>query len=251
MESPAMRTPLLFSLVLLTATALAEPSKPADFEHVFDLAGIRLLCDQSGQLVQRGLPEAQQKQVSKAFNADQVCADLAKRLAPTLTAKQVEQATKVLESPLAQRFTVAERAVGEGDDGNGLANYREQLGSKPPRAERVTLVRRLDKAAHTTELATLLRYEVGKTQALLALRAQGKNISEAKLSSETAKQVEPLRVSSAEGVESFMLYAYRQMPSGELADYAALYEQEPVSQLLTAALKELPAVFAARRAALK
>lgn len=246
-----MRIPLVLSLVLLTATAHAEPSKPAAFEHVFDLAGIRLICEQSGPLVQRGLADAQQKKVEKAFSADAICTDLAKRLALKVTAKQVEQATLALDSPLAQRFTVAERAVGEGDGGTGLATYREQLSSKPPRADRVALVQRLDMAAHTTDLATLLRYEVGKTQALLALRAKGQNISEAKLGSETAKQVEPLRVSSAQAVQSFMLYAYRQMPSGELADYAALYEQEPVSQLLAAVVKELPAVFAARRAALK
>ena len=189
--------------------------------------------------------------MEKAFTADALCGDLANRLAAKLSAKQVEQASLVLDSPLAQRFTVAERAVGEGDGGEGLASYREQLSSKAPRADRVALVNRLDKAAHTTELATLLRYEVGKTQALLALRAKGQNITEAKLGAETAKQVETLRVSSAQAVESFMLYAYRQMPSGELTDYAALYEQEPVNQLLEAALNELPAVFAARRAALK
>jgi hypothetical protein len=246
-----MRAPLVLSLVLLTSQAFAEPSKPAAFTQVFELAGIRLLCEQSGPLVQQGLSEAQQKKVATAFSADTLCSDLAKRLAPTLTAEQVEQAAKLLDSPLAQRFTVAERGVGEGDGGNGLAKYREQLASKPPRGERVALVRRLDKAAHTTELATLLRYEVGKTQALLALRAKGQNLSEEKLSSATAKQVEPLRASSAQAVESFMLYAYRQMPSGELTDYAALYEQDPVSQLLTAAVKELPAVFADRRAALK
>src|SRR6218665_1069398 len=243
---------LLFSLVLLTTASVgAEPSKPDAFAHVFDLAGIRLLCEQSGPLIQRGLSDVQLKQVEKAFTADALCGDLAKRLSTKLTAKQLEQATLVLDSPLAQRFTVAERAVGEGDGGEGLANYREQLSSRAPRAERVALVNRLDKAAHTTELATLLRYEVGKTQALLALRAKGQNITEAKLGSETARQVEPLRVSSAQAVQSFMLYAYRQMPSGELTDYAALYEQEPVSQLLSAALKALPAVFAARRAALK
>ncbi|MGY4532111.1 hypothetical protein ACVW0Y_001235 [Pseudomonas sp. TE3786] len=246
-----MRVPLLFSLILSTTLAQAEPIKPAAFEHVFDLAGIRLLCEQSGPLIERGLPDKQQKQVAKAFAADAICADLAKRLVSKVTDKQLEQASLVLDSPLAQRFTVAERAVGEGDGGQGLASYREQLNSKPPRAERVALVQRLDKAAHTTELATLLRYEVGKTQALLALRAKGQSINEATLSTQTAKQVEPLRTSSAQAVQSFMLYAYRQMPSGELADYAAVYEQEAVSQLLSAAVKELPAVFAARRMALK
>lgn len=244
-----MRLSLVFPLVLLSTLAQAEPSKPASFERVFDLAGIRLLCEQSGPLIQQGLSDAQQKKVAAAFSADALCSDLAKRLVPKLTAEQVEQAAKVLDSPLAQRFTVAERGVGDG--GNGLAQYREQLSSKAPRADRVALVQRLDKAAHTTEMATLLRYEVGKTQALLALRAKGKTISEDKLASATANQVEGLRDGSARAVESFMLYAYRQMPTGELTDYAAIYEQAPVSQLLSAALKELPAVFADRRAALK
>ncbi|WP_158592067.1 hypothetical protein [Pseudomonas cavernicola] len=48
-----------------------------------------------------------------------------------------------------------------------------------------------------------------------------------------------------------MLYAYRQMPSEQLADYPVLYEQAPVSLLLQATVQALPEVFAARRAALK
>lgn len=246
-----MRGPLVLSLLFSACIAHAQPSQPVAFEKVFELSGIRLLCDQSGALVARGMPADKQPRVIEAFEPDAFCSDLATRMAPSFTAQQVEQATKVLESPLAQRFTVAERAVGEGDGGAGLDNYREQVRSKPPRATRVELVRRLDNAAHTTELSTLLRYEVGKTQALLTLRATGKNLTEAELAAQTEKQLTPLRMSSAEAVETFMLYAYRQMPSGELGDYAALYEQEPVSQLLSAALKELPAVFAARRAALK
>ncbi len=246
-----MRSSFVLPLMLLATVAQAEPSKPAAFERVFELAGIRLLCEQSGPLVTRGLPEEKQPPVAEAFDADSFCIDLASRLAPAFTAEQVEQATKVLESPLAQRFTVAERAVGEGDGGAALATYREQVRSKPPRAARVELVRRLDAAAHTTELSTLLRYEVGKTQALLALREKKQNLTEAELAKQTEQQLTPLRMSSAEAVETFMLYAYRQMPSGELADYAALYEQRPVNELLAAAVKELPAVFAARRAVLK
>jgi hypothetical protein len=97
----------------------------------------------------------------------------------------------------------------------------------------------------------LLRYEVGKTQALLALKAQGGSIDEATLSSKTTAQRDALRESSQQGVQSFMLFAYRQTPSAQLAEYAALYEQEPVKGLLNASVQALPKVFAARRAALK
>ena len=241
---------LLIALLFAPALAHAAPPKAEAFAPLFELAGIRLLCEQSAPLVQRGLTDQQQALLAKVFAADGLCLDLAKRLGSKLDQAQLEQAKSLLESPLAQGFTAAERSVGEGG-GEGLAAYRKQLGERPPREERLTLVRRLDAAAHTTTLATLLRYEVGKTQAYLALQERGESIGEKDLSSQTKAQEDALRTSSAEAVESFMLYAYRQMPSEKLAEYAALYEQPAVAQLLDSSVEILPELFAARRAQLK
>ena len=134
--------------------------------------------------------------------------------------------------------------------GEGLASYRTQLASKPPRADRLELVRRLDRAARTTDLAALLRYEVGKTLAMLTLRQRGEKIGEKALAEQTAKQAEGIRASSEQAVESFMLYAYRQMPSDDVRAYAELYERPAVKQLLELSLEALPGVFAKRRALL-
>jgi len=243
-----MRALTLFSLLLAASLARAEPASPQAFRAVFELAGIRLLCEQSAPLLQRGLPAEQQAQLGRAFAADALCLDLAIRIAPRLDAAQLQRVEAALDSPLARRFTAAERAVGESA---GLADYRAQLARHPPRQERLALVRRLDRAAHTTTLSALLRYEVGKTQALLALKARGETLDEQALSAQTAAQAQALRASSAQAVEAFMLYAYRQMPSAQLAEYAALYEQAPLSTLLEASLQALPEVFAARRAALQ
>lgn len=242
-----MRLAPLFTAALLV---LSAPVRAADatLERVLDLAGVKLLCEQTAPLLQRGMNAEQQKALSQAFAAAPLCADLAKRVASRLKPEQSRQALALLESPLAQHFTAAERAVG--DDG-GLATYRQQLQERPPLGKRVELVRRLDKAAHTTELATLLRYEVGKTQALLALRARGGDLDEQALAEQTAAQRAPLRESSAKGIEAFMLYAYRQTPSDRLGDYAALYEQAPLRAVLEASVAALPQVFAARRARLK
>ena len=60
-----------------------------------------------------------------------------------------------------------------------------------------------------------------------------------------------LQQSSQKGVEAFMLYAYRGMPSPELGEYVALYQQPAVKKLLDATLKALPEVFAAQRQQLK
>ncbi|CAN7389300.1 hypothetical protein LJR071_002316 [Pseudomonas sp. LjRoot71] len=241
---------LLIALLFSASLVHAAPPKAEAFAPLFELAGIRLLCEQSAPLVQRGLTDKQQAQLAKVFAADGLCLDLAKRLSSKLDQAQLEQAKRLLESPLAQGFTAAERSVGEGG-AEGLAAYRKQLGERPPREERLALVRRLDAAAHTTTLATLLRYEVGKTQAFLALQGRGESIDEKALSSQTKAQEDALRTSSAEAVESFMLYAYRQMPSEKLAEYAAVYEQPAVAQLLDNSVQILPELFAARRAQLK
>ena len=243
-----MRLLYLFALLLtLGLPAQAAPLDPT-LKRALELAGVQLLCEQTPALLQRGMSAAQQKQLAKTFAAEPLCADLAKRVAAELPKEQLSEAVALLDSPLAKHFTEAERAVGA--DG-GLAAYRKQLAERPPRGERLQLVQRLDKAAHTSELATLLRYEVGKTQALLALRARGESLDEKALSEQTAVQIAPIRASSASGVEACMLYAYRQSPSAQLAEYAALYEQPAVRAVLEASTRQLPQVFAARRALLK
>lgn len=241
---------LMIALLFSSSLAYAAPPKAEAFAPVFELAGIRLLCEQSAPLVQRGLNDQQQAKLAKVFAAEALCLDLAKKLVGRLDQTQLQQALSLLESPLAQGFTAAERAVGE-SGADGLAAYRKQLVERPPREERLQLVRRLDAAAHTTALATLLRYEVGKTQAFLALQSRGESIDEKALSTQTKAQEDALRASSADAVESFMLYAYRQMPSEKLAEYAALYEQPAVAQLLDGSVQVLPQLFAARRAQLK
>ena len=240
----------LSHLLLVALLALAGPARAADntLERVLELSGVKLLCEQTAPLLQRGMQAEQQKALGQAFAAAPLCRDLAAKVATQVKREQLDAALKLLDSPLAQHFTAAERAVGK--DG-GLPAYRQQLQERPPLGKRLELVQRLDKAAHTTELATLLRYEVGKTQALLVLRARGGDLDEKSLAEQTAAQLPPLRESSAKGIEAFMLYAYRQTPSEQLAEYAALYEQAPLRAVLEASAQALPEVFAARRAKLK
>lgn len=245
-----MRFFLLPLLLLAALSARAEPADPAASRALlplFELAGIHLLCEQSAPLLQRGQGEAEQKRLAQLFAGEAFCLELATRVAARFDA--VQQARERLDSPLARRFTALERAVGEQPE--GLAEYRQRLLEQPPRGARLQLVKRLDAAARTTELASLLRYEVGKTQALLALRARGENLDEAELQAQTQKQAEAIRQSSAQAVESFMLYAYRQMPSDQLAEYAALYEDASVSRLLAISLEVVPQLFAERREQLR
>jgi hypothetical protein len=248
-ENLAMRLFLLPLLLLSATTVRAEPASAKALLPLFELAGIHLLCEQSAPLLQRGQAEAEQQRLAQLFAGEAFCLELATRVATRFDAVQGEQARERLDSALAQRFTAAERAVGEQPE--GLAEYRQRLQEQPPRGSRLELVKRLDAAAHTTELASLLRYEVGKTQALLALRARGENLGEAELQAQTQAQADAIRQSSEQAVETFMFYAYRQMPSDQLAEYAALYEHPSVSQLLSTSLDLLPQLFAERREQLR
>lgn len=54
-----MRLPLI-ALLLSSSLAYAAPPKVEALAPVFELAGIRLLCEQTAPLVQRGLPDKQQ-----------------------------------------------------------------------------------------------------------------------------------------------------------------------------------------------
>lgn len=242
---------ILLTLLCLAIAPLtqAAPAKVEDFAAVFELSGVRLLCDQTLPLMQRGLDDTQRAQVDKLFAGDPLCGDLAKKLAPQMDQAQLEQARQLLSSPLAERFTLAERAVAS-EGAEELGDYRKQLAERPPRASRLELVQRLDRAARTTQMATLLRYESGKTQALMALKARGESLDEQGLTAKTIEHQQALQDSSQKAVESYMLFAYRRIPSDRLSEYAALYEQAPVKQLLDLSLQALPQLFAERRAQL-
>ncbi|WXL25665.1 hypothetical protein WG219_20600 [Ectopseudomonas mendocina] len=240
--------PLLIALSLLVSPVWAAEPKPEAFLPVFELAGVSLLCEQSLPLIQHELSDTQQAELGRVFSAEAMCLDLASRLTKTVDQAQLTEAEQLLSSEFAKGFSAAEREVGESLD--GLADYRDQLAEKPPRASRVELVQRLDNAARTTDLATLLRYETGKTRAYVLTKARGKAVDEKTLSERTKTQEEELRKSSSESVKSFMLYAYRYKPSDELEQYAEIYENPAVAAILKGTVELLPQLFAERRSKL-
>ena len=89
---------LLMTLLCLAASlAHAAPPKAEAFAPLFELAGIRLICEQSAPLVQRGLGEQQQAQLARLFAADALCLDLAKRMATSFDQARLQQALRALE----------------------------------------------------------------------------------------------------------------------------------------------------------
>ena len=56
-----MRFVTVLPLLLASALALAAPPKADGFVEVFELSGIRLLCEQSAPLLRRGLDAKQQR----------------------------------------------------------------------------------------------------------------------------------------------------------------------------------------------
>lgn len=248
---------LMASAVSLNVFSTEQPAASSTVNRAFELAGIHLLCEQAAPLLRRGLPEAlsQQYQASlnQQFAARELCASLARDVQLSLNEEQLAKVTVLLDNPIAATMTEQERlATGPGPEGSlGLAAYRSKVLEQTPRGPRVDLVERLDSAAQTSALTSRLRYEVGKTQALLNLKAQGAELSEEELSRQTAEQGRKLDEISREQVKIFLLYAYRRVPSETLQTYVELYEQPPVKALMRTVKDSLSHVFAERRAQLK
>lgn len=244
-----LRWLLWLILPTLTLTARAEPPTQTALLDALTLSGIELLCEQSGPMLLRGQSEARQQQLRGLYAAKDLCLDVAKRMSTAVVADNVKRAQALLDGELAKRFTELERAVGEAPE--ELAQYRERLAKNPPRGLRMELVKRLDQAAYTTSLASLLRYEVGKTQALIALLDRGENLDEQSLHQQTQKQAEQIKASSEPAVASFMLFAYRRMPSDQLQAYVELYEDPAVGEVLAQGYRAMEQVFADRREQLR
>ena len=236
---------VLLSCLLLPSLAQAESVTAETTLPLLEHVGVKLLCEQSSPLLLRGQPDVLQSKLAVLFDSQTMCQELAEQVATALTVEQTQQAQELLQGEITQQFSAAERAVGEQPE--KLGAYRERLREQAPRGERVGLIKRLDDAAHTTELASMLRYELGKTQALIALLRQGQNLDEAELTARTQTQHDAIRQSSADAVSTFMLFAYRQIPSEQLEAYVNVYEAPSIKQLLKSGVDTIPLLFADRR----
>ena len=94
----------LSHLLLAALLALAGPARAADntLERVLELSGVKLLCEQTAPLLQRGMQAEQQKALGQAFAAAPLCRDLASRVAKQVKREQLDAALKLLDSPLAR-----------------------------------------------------------------------------------------------------------------------------------------------------
>ncbi|WP_374287175.1 hypothetical protein [Pseudomonas fluvialis] len=238
-----MRLISLFALLLCSlASQAATP-----LQDSLELIGIQQLCLQTGALAQQGMPAEQQARLAKAFDGERLCHDLQQRLAKRLSREQQEQAQVLLGGELARFFSEAERSAASDPQ---LAAYRQRLAEQPPLGARIELIQQLDATAHTSALASLLRYEIGKSQAWLTVHSRGESIDEQQLASATVEQQQRLQQASQQAVQGFMLYAYRRMPSEQLQSYLDLYRQPPLQALLQASQEELLQLFRERRSEL-
>ena len=84
----------LSHLLLAALLALAGPVRAADntLERVLELSGVKLLCEQTAPLLQRGMQAEQQKALGQAFAAAPLCRDLAAKVAKQVKREQLDAA---------------------------------------------------------------------------------------------------------------------------------------------------------------
>ena len=214
-------------------------------QTLWEQAGLRPLCAEVKPLLAHGLAEPQA--LVEQF-PDDLCKAFSVRLAHKLPATVLNEAFRLLQRPELTRLGQAELQASLASE--NLAHYRKMLQQKPVKAERLALIRRLNQASYSAQLAYQLRYEVGQTQVFWLLLNQHQAPTDKALEAMTHAPSIALKKVSDEGVESFMLYAYRMIESEQLTQAIAVYQSDEVAALLAAANDVISEYFSERRVAL-
>ncbi|RRJ82518.1 hypothetical protein [Aestuariirhabdus litorea] len=257
-----LKTILLVSGLLLSLNSLATNTPRELAEQSVQLSGMELFLQQApvmlGRLLQaqqtrtdeeKALLKKASDRLQQQLQLDPLRTQLVNALMQGDRPDYLQQMNSALSSPLANAMNEKEKQAGSADGRQRLNEYREKVKLNPPRGVRVELVQRLDKASRTSDISVLLRTELMRSiqQAadLLTQRPAGSREEEGARDQQLHEQLE---ARTRQQVESFFLYAYRQVPTRQLEQYVQLYEAEPTQWFVEQCIAAIKAFFKTQRA---
>jgi hypothetical protein len=225
--------PILLAALTLRAAAEPAPNDPkGQMDEIFFLSGLEAQLDVVGENLEMALgpqiqqlPPAQgqalQSAVLREFAADALQREVEEYLE---RAYQPQHAARVLEwlrSPIGRRIAKLDLAAARPEGATAMQRYAEDLGSNPPPATRVSLIRQLDAATGMTDftvdaaLTSALATALGANGALPPVRRGAE--SDIRAAVEAQRQV--LRPDIERMITASMLYSYQNLGDGELLSY--------------------------------
>jgi hypothetical protein len=230
------RALLVCSLIgALAAPALAERANSEDVDALIALAGLRPEYEVVGENLaaqfeaDADLEAATRARLARAarraFGADELLADLRAELLARSDERAIREANAWLRSELGRRVRAAQAAVADDDGAAHAARYARSLSRRPPRAERLAQIRRLDAASRRTETAVDAAVALATASLLARNAVRGSPLPELELRravaargrAEYARKLPPATTAVA-------LWTFEPFADGELANVIAHFE---------------------------
>jgi hypothetical protein len=233
--------PILLVALALRADAATAPNNPkGQMDEIFFLSGLEAQLDVVGESLGaaiapqvRHLPAAQgqalERAVLREFSADVLRREVERHLERAHHPRHAESVLHWLRSPVGRRIAKLDLAAAQPGGAAALQTYALNLGSNPPPAARVALIRQLDAATGMTDFTVDAALTSALATALgangeLPLAQQGTE-SDIRAAIEAQRRV--LRPEIEKMMTTSMLYSYRSLEDGELRRYIDFSESEP------------------------
>ncbi len=250
----------LVVLFLLPGGAFAQGPDDAALQEVYLKSGMQKQVEQIPLVIQAGFSQAASRDdeiqklpanlvaamkalVPEAFAPASMKNTILAEMKAKLTAADVKDVVKWLDSPLGKKFTQLEEAASTPEGYNATRQYAAQLQSAPPSPKRLEMLRKFDSAARGTESAIdiAIQTEIAITLAVIATLP----LEQQRPLDDVAREMEKNRPAIEANVKAetllSMLYAYRSATEEEIQRYTDFMMSPAGSKfqsVATAALKK-------------
>jgi hypothetical protein len=201
-------------------------------DEIFFLSGLEAQLDVVGEslgaaiaLQIQHLPPAQgqalERAVLREFSADALQREVERYLERAHQSRHAELVLQWLRSPIGRRIAKLDLAAARPEGAPALQTHALNIGSNPPSAARVSLIRELDAATGMTDFTV----DAALTSALATTLGANAELPPAKqgVESDIRASVEAqrgvLRPEIEKMTTSSMLYSYQSLEDGELRSY--------------------------------
>jgi len=234
-RSGSIFTRLLLLVALLSGMHAADAASPADggkMGRLIDVSGIRhtaqqilpsMLASIDAPNPSMGAPvrAAMRDAATQAFQPDPIVERVRTRMTAALNTRQIDETLVWLDSPLGRRITTMENEASDPGSYASIQSFGRELQKQPPSKHRASLVRELDRATGSTDLAASL-LEVTAVATALGVNAShpaAQQLQGEALRRQVKAGLAKMRKETEQLVMTSLYYTYRALSDQELESY--------------------------------
>jgi hypothetical protein len=162
------------------------------------------------------------------FDTKVLTQDISRQLEEKYVTTRVSTVLAKFREPLSLRITRLEKQANSPAAARDFEQFVTDLASHAPDPDRVELLKELDRASHSTEIAILIQIEIAKTlvQSVSVFDNNRQPLSESQMDDLVMALKDQLPTSVRNHILVWSLYAYRSLSNSDIKDYIATYRNE-------------------------